>query len=553
MRILLKDLQPSTSYGAQFRTVGSTGEVSDWSITFPVTTINDTTPPPVPSTPVVSPHIGQLKVSWDGLGVASAPMPLDFAFVEIHASSTNGFTPSTSTLKGTLEAKGEGLVAGLTYGTQVYVKLVSVDLVGNRSAASAQATGTPVRVSGIDVEALAIATTHLGDGAVTGLKIADATITSAKIGTAQILNANIANLAVDDAKVANMNVGKLVTGTLNADVTVSSRIKTSDTGARVEINSAGLQAYGSGGVQTVNVSSVDGSVQITGAFKTGFAGGGSAFLEMTDSVDRSTIKFFEQTGSRSAYINSPVGSGGQVGIAANSGNFDLVTGNLSGGIQGFARLYMNHSFTQLGRVTSSEVAHGPELLMAPAFATLSVQNLDSAHGGRLYLDDNFTELTVKTNNVQAAAGRFLATRSYGALSFTNSSGAAISEIVMTEASGCYTVGKFGSNLAWSTAPVGGWAIVNFRLDRWGPFVVLNTTIERTGSALAAGPHGSNVMTITTTPAGAFNTSFISGVMLGSSTNHGYATINSGGTLQISYLAAPLATSGQLRCTSVWWT
>ena len=530
MRILLKDLQPSTSYGAQFRTVGSTGEVSDWSITFPVTTINDTTPPPVPSTPVVSPHIGQLKVSWDGLGVASAPMPLDFAFVEIHASSTSGFTPSTSTLKGTLEARGEGLVAGLTYGTQVYVKLVSVDLVGNRSAASAQATGTPVRVSGIDVEALAIATTHLGDGAVTGLKIADATITSAKIGTAQILNANIANLAVDDAKVANMNVGKLVTGTLSADVTVSSRIKTADTGARVEINSAGLQAYSSGGTQTVNISSADGSAQITGAFKTGIAGGGTAFVEMTDASDKSTVKFFEQSGSRFAYINSPIGTGGQVGLAISTGNFDILTGALTGGTQGFARIYMNHIWTHIGRVET------PSGLFT---------------GGEVYLREGYARLAAPSAGVQSG-GSFVAADTYNSMNLADSSGAMTSRIMMDATAGCWTTGKFGSGLGWAAAPVAGWSIVSFRLDRWGPFVILNATVTRTGSAMAAGPHGSNVMNITTIPADAFSTSFFGGVMLGSSTNHGYATVNSSGTLQIAYLAEPLATNGQLRCTSIWW-
>lgn len=68
----------------------------------------------------------------------------------------------------------------------------------------------------------------------------------AAIANASINRAKIRDLAVDDAKIANMSASKLTVGFLQADVTVSARIKTDDTGQRVEINRDGLQAFNPG-------------------------------------------------------------------------------------------------------------------------------------------------------------------------------------------------------------------------------------------------------------------------------------------------------------------
>lgn len=45
MRILLKDLQPSSTYSLQLRAIGTGGETSPWSRTFTIVTTNDTDPP----------------------------------------------------------------------------------------------------------------------------------------------------------------------------------------------------------------------------------------------------------------------------------------------------------------------------------------------------------------------------------------------------------------------------------------------------------------------------------------------------------------------------
>lgn len=83
-------------------------------------------------------------------------------------------------------------------------------------------------------------------------------------GSASIKDASIVN-----AKIANVAADKITVGTLNADITVASRIKTADTGARVELNSTGIHAYDASNNQTLYASDADGSVNITGAFQGG--------------------------------------------------------------------------------------------------------------------------------------------------------------------------------------------------------------------------------------------------------------------------------------------
>lgn len=80
---------------------------------------------------------------------------------------------------------------------------------------------------------------------------------------ARLIGKHYTELSVVDAHIGSMNVGKLVAGTLAADVTVSSRIKTADSGSRVELNSTGLHAYNAAGTETVHVGS-DGSANFIG-------------------------------------------------------------------------------------------------------------------------------------------------------------------------------------------------------------------------------------------------------------------------------------------------
>lgn len=65
----------------------------------------------------------------------------------------------------------------------------------------------------------------------------------AAIADASINRAKIRYLAVDDARIANVGVGKLVAGELFADITISSRIMTAETGKRWEANIDGAYTF----------------------------------------------------------------------------------------------------------------------------------------------------------------------------------------------------------------------------------------------------------------------------------------------------------------------
>ncbi len=102
--------------------------------------------PSTPDTPVVTATFNGLYVTWDGLLGGVAPL-LDFLWVQVHLSTASGFTPSSSTLKGTLQAAATFPITGLAIGTTYYVKLVAQNTSGNSSSASAQASGVPSSLS----------------------------------------------------------------------------------------------------------------------------------------------------------------------------------------------------------------------------------------------------------------------------------------------------------------------------------------------------------------------------------------------------------------------
>ena len=227
-----------------------------------VISAKDTAAPAVPSAPVVSMILGQASVAWDGLNAAGGGYNSTLQFVELHRSTVSNFTPVAATRIDTafVDASSvaiarlvlNGSFGGLAYGTTYFYRLITRGNNGFASGPSVQASTTPLRVSGLDINQLTIDTANLANGAFTSIKVADAAIIRAKI----------ADLAVDDAKIDNLNVGKLTAGVLNADITVSQRIKTAETGARAELNYLGLQLFDSLNRPTLMGSSADGSLTI---------------------------------------------------------------------------------------------------------------------------------------------------------------------------------------------------------------------------------------------------------------------------------------------------
>ncbi|MFJ2866844.1 hypothetical protein [Kitasatospora sp. NPDC087314] len=283
---------------ARVRTVDASGNSSTWRLSEEIILASDTTPPPVPSKPVVTSLIGALRAVWDGRGSAGEEMPADFAELEVHASTAAGFTPSTATIVDRLAGAAAAPITGLSYGTTYYVKFVARDRAGNASPPSAEASATPALVIRSDLADQIVGTAQLADATIIGAKIALATIQDANIGT--------------------VSAAKLTVGRLTADITVSARIKTGDSGARVEMNSAGIEAWNADGVKTVSVSAATGAVKLIGGLSSGTTG---QRIEINPGGGLPEIRFFPTSGSNYAFINAVGGNNGSAYIGLNSGSF----------------------------------------------------------------------------------------------------------------------------------------------------------------------------------------------------------------------------------------
>lgn len=228
------------------------GNYSPWCPEVTHYTAVDDTPPQVPSTPVVTPYLGTLRIDWDGYGAGGVAVPMDADLQGANVEYTDDLDGDWILVDRISPGGGRAVISGdLNYGQTYFVRLVAQDWSGNLSDPSATATGTPEQVVTIDI----------GPNAIASSQIIDAAIVTAKI----------ANLAVNDAKIANLSVGKLTAGTLTADVTVSGSFNTStDVNNRVRMDNAGIRMTYAGEDRVLI--KPDGTALMTGELRTANSG-----------------------------------------------------------------------------------------------------------------------------------------------------------------------------------------------------------------------------------------------------------------------------------------
>jgi len=457
---------------------------------------HDTTPPPQPSTPVVSAALRGVEAFWDGMTVTLTQMPVDFAYVEVHGSTEGPtFTPDATTVADRLFSGGGVAFVLAEDGSYdpIYVRLVAYDTSGNASVPSTAISATPKKLVSTDLdvalpgdiayrdvgnlvldgsfESASMRAQRLANFYTTGVTYGNAagiaahgvwylrftgSVTTPKylylnggqdidetpvtggtylyarakvkgvgsdgtlnvvlrwtdntgaysyttvlttatatgsyvllegsalvpvnaatvairietvsqtagdwyvdavelrnvIGTqliqdAAITRAKIANLAVSDAQIETLSAGKITAGIMAANITVSGRIATALTGARVELNSTGLVAYDSGGNLTVAVAT-NGSALITGTYRTSFSG---HRIEMSQSANiggYDSLSFFGSSGTRAGlyfadsysglYLESPpstipatAGYVTQVSVSSGSASIAVLTASAQAG------------------------------------------------------------------------------------------------------------------------------------------------------------------------------------------------------------------------------
>jgi hypothetical protein len=168
-------------------------------------------PPPQPSAPIVTSVIGGVTASWDGAFDGGAVMPLDWARVEVHASTAPTFTPDPVTLQSTIET-AQGATVVISCENDVYVRLMARTTSGTASV--------PSTIVGPTGPALVVAGDIL-DGIVTTLKLADDAVTQAKVAAGAIGTTEISDNAISTPKIV---AGAVQTAQLDAGAVNASKI-----------------------------------------------------------------------------------------------------------------------------------------------------------------------------------------------------------------------------------------------------------------------------------------------------------------------------------------
>jgi hypothetical protein len=325
--VQIPGLPPGANMVARVRTIDINDNASGWTSSSVTALVGPSGPAAPPSTPTTTQIAAGLRVYWNGLNNAAAPYNLDFAGVEVHVSSVSAaFTPDATTLRDFLTTDGYASITGLTVGTTYWVKFVGVDRYGQVSAASAAGPGGGVTVRGAnDGEIADVSVSKL----TAGVLLADMT-TSARIktkdsrtgtytwagGLITVTTAQPHGLSTGNSVYLDITSGAAVDGSgtatvLNATQFTIIRVGSGTGGnvtawlntvsqSRVEIDSNGIKAYNSTGVNTVTISGSTASIDagiITGTTFTGglfrTAASGSR-IEMNSAY--STGQFYLYTG-----------------------------------------------------------------------------------------------------------------------------------------------------------------------------------------------------------------------------------------------------------------
>jgi hypothetical protein len=266
-----------------------------------VTTTNFSETLNPPSKPTLATRLGTISVTWDGLDDNGDSPVTGVQYVEVHYSTTSGFTPSPSTLYTTMPITLQGnyvVVSDLAYETDYYFKLVFVrsdgfsidrsdpslqetarvaplvdtDLIestlntwpfnGGVVPAGALASGAinaanlfgPNVITQNAISANAIGATQIAAGAIVAGKIAANAITSNEIQANTISAGMIKSNAIEADKIA--------AGAITASIIGSKEIELKATPTatqRIVLNSSGITAY-NGGDTTFFINGVSGTI-----------------------------------------------------------------------------------------------------------------------------------------------------------------------------------------------------------------------------------------------------------------------------------------------------
>ncbi|MFD9223822.1 hypothetical protein ACFWDI_28415 [Streptomyces sp. NPDC060064] len=303
----LQDLSTGIGYDVQIRAVDKTGNTGAWSGTTTFVASSDNIPPSTPAAPTVAGSRIAVQVTHE-LGKSSGGtfnLESDLHHLEIHVDYEPTFTPTADTLKAKVSATAGMIQAQIPVVASVqveetsarYVRVVAVDMTGNKSGPSDAATATA--------------------------------------------------LLIDDAHISDLTVSKVTAGTISASWVMAGEIKTADTGARARMSVDGYELFNAAGTRTMFADAATGDVSILGQLISGTSG---RRLEINPTATfLPEIRFYASSGSNFGFINAN-SSGTNADLGVNGGVYD------DSGVDVFARLFLTSATTELAVVRADTQA-----------------------------------------------------------------------------------------------------------------------------------------------------------------------------------------------------
>lgn len=210
-------------------------QMGEWSSVFALTVAKDTTPPPVPSKPILSSELGVVSVNWDGKTADGGSMPIDWDRNILGERLTNG---SFKEIAAVSTGIGDYVITGLTAGTSHTYAFRAVDHAGNKSDWSAIATVTVA--SAVSPDEVKQIQKDLADNQ-TALKDNSAKLTQAQKDIAANQQAQAATSKELEAAKADIKANQSAIGTANATLKDNTD-KLTQAQKDIQANKTGLDA-----------------------------------------------------------------------------------------------------------------------------------------------------------------------------------------------------------------------------------------------------------------------------------------------------------------------
>lgn len=192
----IRGLKSGTQYYVGIKAVDYAANSSSFvnASAYPYTTVADTVAPNKPAPLTVATSVLKAQITHSMLDSTAVNLAADTDYLEIYADTTAGFTPVPGNQVTKIKTAGVGVAVSelVTYptATNLYWKVIAVDVSGNKSVSSDATLGTPSLIQ----------TAFIQDAAITDAKIGSLSATKLVAGTAFINDLLIrSKLTIDSA------------------------------------------------------------------------------------------------------------------------------------------------------------------------------------------------------------------------------------------------------------------------------------------------------------------------------------------------------------------